>query len=141
MKSSGGHSYFSFGGNDTRAKPTFPQHASEKSAPGGSFAFTEGRRKRMNLPPFKLEFDAQRKPIKMQVLKELVKYTDRLNVNTSSYSTHPQSRHVLLVFVNASPTYEMLFKSSSWPHSLCGLTLKVTLPSRIPISYSVLVNS
>ena len=34
----------------------------------------------------------------------------------------------------------MLFESSSWPHSIYGLTFKVTLTSRIPTSYSVLVN-
>ena len=139
-KTSGVHSYFSFGGNDTRTKPTFPPHASEKSAPGGSLVCTEGRRKRANLPPFKLEFDAQQKPMEIQVLNELVKHNDRLNVNAASYSTHPQSRHVLLVFANDSPTYETLFQSNSWPNLICGLPFKVTLPSRTPTSYSILVN-
>ena len=61
-------------------------------------------------------------------------------MNAASYSTHSQSRHVLPVFANDSPTYEILFESSSWPNSICGLSLKVTLPSRIPTSYSILVN-
>ena len=78
--------------------------------------------------------------MEIQVLNDLVKHNDRLNVNAASYSTHPQSRHMLLVFANDSPTYEMLFESSSLPHSICGLAFKVTLPSRIPTSYSVLVN-
>lgn len=78
--------------------------------------------------------------MEIQVLNDLVKHNDRLNVNTASYSTHPQSRHILRVFANDSPTYEVLFESSSWPHSICGLTFKVTLPSRISTSYAVLVN-
>ena len=78
--------------------------------------------------------------MEIQVLNDLVKHNDRLNVNAASYSTHPQSRHVVLVFANDSPTYEMLFESSSWPTSICGLPFKVTLPSRIPTSYSVMVN-
>ena len=139
-KNSGVRSYFSFGDNDTRTKPKFRQHASEKSSAGESSARIDGRRKRANLPSFKLEFDAQQKPMEIQVLNELVKHNDRLNVNTASYSTHPQSRHVLLVFANDSPTYEILSESSSWPNSIYGLPFKVTLPSRIPTSYSILVN-
>ena len=146
-KTDGVHAYFSFGGNDTRSKPIFRQDTSQKSSsmqhqrpPGESSPYTEGRRKKSNLPPFKLEFEAQQKPMEIQVLNDLVKHNDRLNVNTASYSTHPQSRHVLLVFANDSPTYEILFESSSWPNSICGLPFKVTLPSRIPTSYSILVN-
>ena len=136
----GVHSYFSFGGNDTQATPIFPQRALEKSSPGESSPYTQGRRKRQNLPLFKLEFDTQQKPMEIQVLNELVKHIDRLNVNAASRSTHLQSPHVLLVFANDSSIYELLFESSSWPHSICGLPFKVTLLSRIPTSYSVLVN-
>ena len=147
LKTDGVHSYFSFGGNGTRSKPIFRQTASQKSPPmqqpsasGASSTYVGGRRKRANLPPFKLEFEAQQKPIEIQVLNDLVKHNDRLNVNAASYSTHPQSSHVLLIFANDSPTYEMLFENSSWPHSICGLTFKVTFPRRIPTSYSILVN-
>ena len=143
----GVHSYFSFGGNDARSKPIFRQDASQRLSsmqhqrpPAESSPHTEGRRKRAILPPFKVEFEAQQKPMEIQVLNELLKQNDRLNVNAASYSTHPQSQHVLLVFANDSPTYEMLFESSSWPHSICRLALKVTLPRRISTSYSVLVN-
>ena len=141
------HSYFSFGGNDTRSKPIFRSDASQKSSsmqqqrpPGESSLYTEGRRKKSNLPPFKLEFETQQKPMEIQVLNDLVKHNGRLNVNTASYSIHPQSSHVLLIFANDSPTDEMLFESGSWPTSICGLPCKVTLPSRIPTSYSILVN-
>ena len=146
-KTNGAHSYFSFGGNDTRSKPIFRQDASQKSSPmnqqrppGESSPYTQGRRKKPNLPPFKLEFKDRQKPMEIQVLNDLVKHNDRLNVNAASYSTHPLSPHILLVFANDSPTFEMLYESSSWPHSICGLPFKVTLPSRIPTSYSVLVN-
>ena len=139
-KTSGVRSYFSFGDNKTRTKLTFPQHALEKSSRGGSSAHTNGRRRRANLPPFKLEFDAQQKPMEIQVLNELVKHNERLNVNAASYSTRSQSSHILLVFANDSPTHEILFESSSWPNSICGLPFKVTLPSQIPASYSILVN-
>ena len=146
-KTNGVHSYFSFGGNDTRSKPIFRQDASQKSSPmnlqrppGESSPYTHGRRKKPNLPPFKLEFKDRQKPMEIQVLNDLLKHNDRLNVNAASYSTHPLSPHILLVFANDSPTFEMLSESSSWPHSICGLPFKVTLPSRIPTSYSVLVN-
>ena len=46
----------------------------------------------------------------------------------------------MLVFANDSPTYEMLFGTSSSSHSICGLLFKVTLPIRIPTSTSILVN-
>ena len=106
---------------------------------GESSAYVGGRKKRANLPPFKVEFEAQQKPMEIQVLNDLVKHNDRLNMNATSYSTHPQSRHMLLVLANDSPTYEMLFESSSWPHSICGLPFKVTLSSRIPTPCSVLI--
>ena len=147
LKTDGVHSYFSFGGNDTRSKPIFRQHASKKSSSmeqqrpaGGSSAYTEGGRKKSNLPLFKSKFEAEQKPMKIQVLNDLVKHNGRLNVNNASYSTHPQSPHVLLVFANDSPTYELLFESSSRPTSLCGSPFKGTLPSRIPTSYSILIN-
>ena len=146
-KTDGVHSYFSFGGNDTRVKPIFRQDVSQKSSsmkqqrpPDESSPYTQGRRKRQNLPPFKLEFKDRQKPMEIQVLNDLVKHNYRLNVNAASYSTHPQSSHILLVFANDSATYEMLFDSSSWPTSICGLSFKVSLPSRIPTSYSILVN-
>ena len=78
--------------------------------------------------------------MEIQILNDLVTHNGRLNVNTASYSIHPQSPHVLLVFAHDSPTYEMLFESSSWPTSMCGLPFKITLPSRISTSYSILVN-
>ena len=128
-KADGVHSYFSFGGNDTRSKSISRQDVSQNSPLDESSPYTEGRRKKSNLPPFQLEFDAQRKPMEIQVLNDLVKHNSGLNVNAASYSTHPQSRHVLLVFANDSPTYEILFESSSWPTLICGLPFKVTLPS------------
>ena len=139
-KADGVHSYFSLGANEAQAKPTSPQHGLEKFSPGRSSAHTDRRRRRASLPPFKLEFDAQQKPMEIQVLNDLVKHNDQLNVNAACYSTPPQSPHVLLIFANDSPTYEMLFEISSWPTSICGLPLKVTLPSRIPTSYSILIN-
>ena len=69
-KTSGVHSYFSFGDNDTRTKPTSQQHGIEKSPPGESSAHTEGRRKRANLSPFQLEFEAHQKPIEIQVFND-----------------------------------------------------------------------
>ena len=65
LKNSGVHSYFSFGNSDGRDKPTFPQYGLEKSTPGGSLARIDGRRRRANLPPFRLEFDAQQKPMEI----------------------------------------------------------------------------
>jgi hypothetical protein len=53
------HSYFSFGDNDTRGKPTSPQHALDKSSLCESSVYIDERRKRANLPLFKLEFEAQ----------------------------------------------------------------------------------
>ena len=114
-KADGVHSYFSFGGNDTRLKPIFRQDASQISTPGELSTYVGERKGRANLPPFKLEFETQQKPMEIQVLNDLVKHNDRLNVNAASYSTHPQSSHILLVFANDSSTYEMLFESSSWP--------------------------
>ena len=93
-KADGVHSYFSFGANEARAKPRFHQHASEKSSPDESSAHTGGRRKRANLPPFKLESGAQRKPIEILVLNDLVKHNSGLNVNAASHPTHHQSWHV-----------------------------------------------
>jgi cobalamin-dependent methionine synthase I len=45
LPTNGVHSYFSFGGNDVRNKPTFHQHALDKSSPGGLSSYTGGRRK------------------------------------------------------------------------------------------------
>ncbi|CAF4251076.1 unnamed protein product [Didymodactylos carnosus] len=111
LKIDGVHSHFSFGDNNARTIPTSPQHGLEKSSPGGSSPHTEGRRGKPNLPPFKLEFEDRQKPMEIKLLNDLVKYDDRSNVNAASYSTRPQSPHILLVFANNSSIYEMLFES------------------------------
>ena len=52
---------------------------------------------------------------------DLLKHDDRLNVNAASYSTHPQSLHILLVFADDSPTYEMLFESPTLLRTILNL--------------------
>ncbi len=74
------------------------------------------------------------------MLNDLVKYNNGLNVSTSSYSKHISSKHALLLFVNDSLTYELLFKNNLWPSLICNLSFQVTLLQRIPPSYSVIVN-
>ncbi len=74
------------------------------------------------------------------MLNNLVKYNNRLNVSTATYSKQIQSKHVIFVFVNDSTTYELLFKNTSQPDLICNLSFQVTLPRRILRSYSVLVN-
>ena len=69
-KAGGVHSYFSSGDNDARTKPTVPQHALQKSSPGGLSAYTDGRIKKANLSPLKLKFDDQQKPIEVQVFND-----------------------------------------------------------------------
>ncbi len=39
--------------------------------------------KRSQLPPFKIIFEHQQQPPENQVLNELVKHNDRLNINTA----------------------------------------------------------
>ena len=62
-KTSGVHAYFSFTANDTRSKPISRQHAPQKSTPSESLAYVERRKKRADLPPFRLEFEAQQTPM------------------------------------------------------------------------------
>ena len=144
----GVHSYFSFTGGETRAKPTLnrkssrepsnrlqQQHEAELSSEN-----IHNRKIKLNLPPFKLEFEYKQKLLEIHVLNDLVKYNDQLNVSAAIYSTHPQSQHTLLLFANDSSTYETLLDNTSWPQLICGLSFQVTMPSRIPTSYSVLVN-
>ncbi len=141
------HSYFSFGENKTKPKPkpncNPPMEARrEQQQPEISSWGGNGSERRTNakLPPFKLEFEDQQKPLEIQVLNDMVKKNYRLNVSSASYSTHPHSRHVLLLFANDTSTYEMLFEKSSWPDTLCGLKFHVSVPNRIPTSYSILIN-
>ena len=144
----GVHSYFSFTGVETRAKPTLnrksprepsnrlqKQHEAELSSES-----IPNRKIKVNLPPFKLEFEYQQKPLEIHVLNNLVKYNGQLNVSAAIYSTHPQFQHALLLFANDSLTYETLLDPTSWPQLICGLSFQVTMPNRIPTSYSVLVN-
>jgi hypothetical protein len=98
LKTDGVYSYFSFGGSDPRSKPIFHQDISHKSSSikqqqpaGESSLCTQPRTKKSNLPPCKLEFQAQQKAIEIHVLNDLVKHNDRFNVNTTYYSIHPQS--------------------------------------------------
>ena len=124
------HNYFSFGENQTRAKPKF----------NSVIRNTNEQKTKTNFPPFKIEFENQQKPIEIHVLNELVKHNNKLNVSSASYSSYPQSRHVLLLFANDSFSYEFLVEKSAWPKSICGLSFQVTYPNRIPTSYSIIVN-
>ena len=143
----GVHSYFSFGSADVRAKPqnpilnsAGPSPTHQKQSSSASPLSNERKRQKSTLPPIKVEFDRHQKPAEIQVLNDLVKHDNRLNVSSASYSTHPHSRHVLLVYAKDSATYEMLLESKSWPTTLGGLPFKVTLPTRTPTSYSIIVN-
>lgn len=141
------HSYFASDETTVRPKPTFNRFAndplSETTKPANKITSSKqisDRRRFSKLPPFKLEFENRQKPAEILVLNELVKHDNHLNVNTARYSTHDQSRHILLLFANDSSSYELLFQSTSWPSRICGLTFKVTSPHRTPTSYSILVN-
>jgi hypothetical protein len=143
----GVHSYFSFGSADVRGKPkrtifdsSKPSQTQQQQSSSASPLTNERKRQKSTLPPVKVEFERQQRPAEIQVLNDLVKHDNRLNVSSASYSTHPHSRHILLVYANDSATYEMLLESNSWPSTLGGLQFKVTLPTRTPTSYSVIVN-
>lgn len=124
------HTYFTFGENQTRTKPKSTSAMKNFSA----------QNRKNNFPPFKIEFENQQKPIEIHVLNELVKNNNKLNVSSASYSSYPQSRHVLLLFANDSSSYELLFENNTWPKSICGLSFRVIYPNRIPTSYSIIVN-
>lgn len=148
IQSEGVHSYFSFGRAEPKVKSGFNknrllelprteiQHSTQVEMNDNIIE----RNKNLHLPPFKLEFKDQQKPPEIQVLNDLVKYNNRLNISAASYSKNIQSTHVLLLFVNDSSTYELLFNKNAWPHLICNLPFQVILPRRVPPSYSVLVN-
>jgi hypothetical protein len=148
IQSEGVHSYFSFGRAEPKIKARSNQHKSQEiprikthhSTLAAIHNNISERHKNSHLPPFKIEFEDQQKPPEIQVLNNLVKYNTRLNVSAATYSKHIESKHVLLLFVNDSTTYELLFKNTSWPDLICNLSFQVILPRRIPPSYSVLVN-
>jgi hypothetical protein len=141
------HSYFSFGSANARPKPmrtifssSNPSKQQQQQYSNASPRMNESKRQKSTLPPVKVEFERQQRPAEIQVLNDLVKHDNRFNVSSASYSTHPHSRHVLLVYANDSVTYERLLESNSWPVTLGGLQFKVTLPTRTPTSYSIIVN-
>ena len=143
----GVHSYFSFGSADVRAKPkktmlssATPFQSQQQQSSSASPLTNQRKRQKSMLPPLKVEFEGQQRPAEIQVVNDLVKHGNRLNVSSASYSTHPHSRHVLLVYANDSATCELLMESKPWPSTLSGLQFKVTLPTRTPTSYSVIVN-
>ena len=143
----GVHSYFSFGSADVRAKPkktklssATPLQSQQQQSSSASPLTNERNRQKFTLPPIKVEFEGQQGPAEIQVLNNLVKHENRLNVSSASYSNHLHSRYVHLVYTNDSATYEMSLQSKSWPHTLGGLQFKATLPTRTSTSHSVIVN-
>ena len=130
------HSYFSFGGNDTRSKPIFSSRGISEivftaaaTACWWIIAVCWRKKKRKsNLPPLKLEFEAQQKPMEIQVLNDLVKYNDRLNVNTASDSTRPSIiKTYFLSLRTAHRRMKCYSRAARGPTSICGLTFKVSL--------------
>ncbi|CAF3396181.1 unnamed protein product [Rotaria sp. Silwood1] len=144
----GVHSYFSFGKAETKLKPlSTKKNFQELRRTQAQYPTTaslnnniNARNNQLHLPPFKIEFENQQKSPEIQVLNDLVKQNHKLNISTAFYSKYIQSHNVLLLFSNDSSTYEMLFENSSWSNFICNLSFKVTLPRRIPVSYSVIVN-
>ena len=141
------HSYFSSDDNFVRSKPNSNQSAfaripsqHQSTTMADPIKPVANRRRPVQLPPFKLEFENHQKPTEILVLNELVKHNNHLNVNTALYLSHHQSRHLLAIFANDSATYELLLQPTSWPSRLCGLSFEVIPPRRIPTSYSVLVH-
>ncbi|CAF1516447.1 unnamed protein product, partial [Rotaria sordida] len=64
--------------------------------------YSDERNNQLNLPPFKIEFENQQKPTEIQVLNDLVKQNNKLNISTAFYSTYIQSKNVLVLFANNS---------------------------------------
>jgi hypothetical protein len=146
--SDGVHNYFSFGRAEPNSKPKFKHHnmqersntTTNQSPPPLSNDVVHQQIQRSKLPPFKITFENNQQPPEIQVLNELVKYNNRLNVSTAFYSKHINMKHLLLLYANDSSTYEMLCQNNSWPNILCNLSFQVTLPRRFPPSYSILIN-
>ena len=82
-KTDGVHSYFSFGGTDTRSKPISNQTTSQKSISDESSTYVGGRKGRPTLPPFILELETRPKSMEIQVLLSLVKHNYQLMVGFS----------------------------------------------------------
>ena len=131
----GVHSYFSFGSAVARAQPQNQIFTSARLSPthqkqfsGASQFSNERKRQKSTLPPVKVEFEGQQKPVEIHVLNDLVKHDTRLNVSSACYSTNPHSRHVLLVYANDAATYEILLQQNSCPTRLaCGLNYTLDL--------------
>ena len=73
-KTDGVHSYFSFGGTDTRSIPISNQTTAQKSISDESSTYVGGRAGRANLPQFILELENRQKSMEIQVLHGLVKH-------------------------------------------------------------------
>ena len=111
LKTDGVHPYVTFGTNKTRPKPISPQDLC--SPCNGE------RKKGRESSAIQIGFNAQQKPMEIQVFNGFVKHNNRSNVNTASYSTQLHSPHVLLPFENDSSTYEMLFENTNCCKESC----------------------
>jgi hypothetical protein len=105
----GVHSYFSFGRAEPKIKSRSNQNKSQAlprtetlhPTPSAENVNISGRNKNPYLLAFKIAFINQQQP---PIL---------LNVSAASYSEDHQAKHVLLLFVNGSSTFELLFKNNS----------------------------
>lgn len=92
---------------------------------------------RPSFPPFRIQFAVDDAPSELSIIKNINKHC-RTSISYGRFSSST-SKKTFLVYANSGAQYDHLMNENVWPESICEFEYTLTLPSRIPQSYSIIV--
>jgi hypothetical protein len=90
---------------------------------------------RASFPPFRISFADDQKPSELSILKDINKHC-HISLSHGRYSSFGKKNNFLL-YANSTDQFERLLDKNLWPSKICNLDYFVQLPSKVPVSYSI----
>lgn len=101
----------------------------------GLSASSEGVRQ-ATFPPFKINFDSDEAPSELAIIKAINKHC-KISLSYGRFS-RIGNKKCFLLYANSSDQFERLLEKKSWPSTICSLDYILDIPSKMPMSYSLI---
>jgi hypothetical protein len=101
-----------------------------------NFTGTNEGERQATFPPFKINFDSDKVPSELAVIKDINKHC-KISLSYGRYSSMGNKK-IFLLYANSNDQFERLLNKSSWPMSICSCNYKLDIPSKVPASYSLI---
>ena len=92
---------------------------------------------RVSFPLFRLSFSNDQTPSELSIIKDINR---QCNISLS-YGRHSSfgKKKSFLIYINSAEQFDRLMIENVWPPMICDLNYTLDLPTKTPISYSIVV--